>query len=254
MANAFFDPGEQRAAKVHALFSRIAPRYDLLNDVQSLGLHRHWKRRVVHLARPQPGQRALDLCCGTGDLALALAAYGAQVTGLDFSERMLDVAVARTANTPPHAPRSTLHAPPAPVFIRADAQRLPFPANSFDIVTVGYGLRNLANWEAGLAEMRRVARPGARLLVLDFGKPANPLWRALYFAYLKLVVPCLGWLFCGSAGAYAYILQSLKPYPAQQGVAEAMRALGLADVQVISLLGGIMSIHYGEKRGDGVME
>ncbi len=115
-------------------------------------------------------------------------------------------------------------------------------------------MRNLANWEAGLGEMQRVARPGGRLVVLDFGKPDNLLWRGLYFGYLKLFVPVLGRLFCGSASAYAYILESLKHYPAQQGVAAAMRSLGLANVKVVSLLGGIMSIHYGEKRSDGAME
>jgi len=261
MANTFYDPGEQRAAKVQALFSRIAPRYDLVNDLQSLGLHRRWKRRVVQLARPQPGQRALDLCCGTGDLALALARCGAQVTGLDFNEQMLEAAGRRAAairlrelEVPPHAARSTQHAPTPPRFVRADAQRLPFTDDSFDIVTVGYGLRNLASWEAGLGEMHRVARPGGRLVVLEFGKPDNALWRGLYFAYLKLFVPCLGLLFCGSAGAYAYILESLKHYPAQHGVAAEMRALGLANVRVVSLLGGVMSINYAEKRGDGVME
>ena len=240
MANAFFDPGDQRAAKVRALFAQIARRYDLINDLQSLGLHRSWKRRVVRMARAQAGQRALDLCCGTGDLALALAAEGAEVTGLDFTEQMLEVAEVRTA-------RSTLAAPQRPRFLRADAQRLPFDDASFDIVTIGYGLRNLSSWQAGLAEMKRVSRPGARLLVLDFGKPRNAVWRSLYYCYLKLVVPCLGWVFCGSAGAYAYILPSLQHYPAQQGVAEAMTALGLVNVQVISLLGGVMSIHYAEK-------
>lgn len=261
MADTFFDPGEQRAAKVRELFARIAPRYDLINDLQSFGLHRHWKRRVVQLARPEPGRRALDLCCGTGDLALALARRGAQVTGVDFSERMLEVAERRTSRlrlrepeAPPHATRSTQHAPTPPRFVRADAQRLPFADDSFDIVTVGYGLRNLASWEAGLGEMQRVARPGGRLVVLEFGKPDNALWRGLYFAYLKLFVPCLGLLFCGSAGAYAYILESLKHYPAQHGVASAMRAFGLANVRVVSLLGGVMSINYAEKRGDGVME
>ena len=256
MANTFFDPGDQRAAKVHDLFSRIAPRYDLINDLQSFGLHRHWKRRVIQLARPQPGQRALDLCCGTGDLALALARRGAQVAGLDFSEQMLERAAKRRrpdskAGT---AGRSAQHASPPPRFVRGDAQRLPFSDDSFDIVTVGYGLRNLANWETGLREMQRVANPGGRLVVLDFGKPDNALWRGLYFGYLKLFVPCLGRIFCGNASAYAYILESLKHYPAQQGVAAKMRELGLANVRVISLLGGVMSINYGEKRSDGVME
>jgi demethylmenaquinone methyltransferase/2-methoxy-6-polyprenyl-1,4-benzoquinol methylase len=249
MANIFFDPGDQRAAKVRDLFSRIAPRYDLINDLQSFGLHRYWKRRVVRLARPQPGLRALDLCCGTGDLALALARRGAEVAGLDFSEPML-----ATADRRFHATRDTRHASPAPRFVRGDAQRLPFSDHSFDIVTVGYGLRNLANWETGLREMRRVANPGGRLVVLDFGKPDNALWRGLYFGYLKLFVPWLGRVFCGSAGAYAYILESLQHYPAQHVVAGKMRELGLVNVTVFSLLGGAMSINYGEKRSDGVME
>jgi demethylmenaquinone methyltransferase/2-methoxy-6-polyprenyl-1,4-benzoquinol methylase len=254
MANRFFAPGEQRAARVHDLFSRIAPRYDLINDLQSFGLHRQWKRRAVQLARPQPGQRALDVCCGTGDLALGLTRRGAWVTGLDFSERMLQVAESRVSRLQLSQPAAAPQSPIPPHFIRADAQRLPFADDSFDIVTVGYGLRNLANWEAGLAELQRVARPGGRLVVLDFGKPENALWRGLYFGYLKLFVPLLGRLFCGSADAYGYILESLKAYPAQQGVAAAMRALGLANVKVVNLLGGVMSINYAEKRSEGVME
>jgi demethylmenaquinone methyltransferase / 2-methoxy-6-polyprenyl-1,4-benzoquinol methylase len=254
MANRFFDPGEQRAAKVHELFSRIAPRYDLINDLQSFGLHRLWKRRVIQLAGPQPGQSALDVCCGTADLAHELARRGALVTAVDFNQRMLEVAARRgpAARAPEtggaaHGARITDHGPLPPRFIRADAQRLPFPDNSFDIVTVGYGLRNLANWQTGLHEMRRVAKASARLVVLDFGKPGNLVWRILYFAYLRTVVPCLGKVFCGDAGAYAYILESLKQYPAQQGVAAEMRQLGLTNVKILNLLGGIMSINYGER-------
>jgi demethylmenaquinone methyltransferase / 2-methoxy-6-polyprenyl-1,4-benzoquinol methylase len=258
MANEFFDPGDQRAAKVHDLFSRVAPRYDLINDLQSFGLHRYWKRCVIRLACPQPGQTALDVCCGTGDLALAMARHGADVTGLDFSEQMLAVAATRASRLrPQHATRNTQYesrftihvSPPAPHFIRGDAQHLPFPDNSFDIVTVGYGLRNLASWETGLAEMARVAKAGGRLVVLDFGKPDKVLWRRLYFAYLRLFVPLLGRVFCGSAAAYAYILESLHHYPAQHGVAAKMRDLGLVNVRITSLLGGVMSINYGEKVG-----
>jgi demethylmenaquinone methyltransferase / 2-methoxy-6-polyprenyl-1,4-benzoquinol methylase len=241
MANEFFDPGDQRAAKVGDLFARIAPRYDLINDLQSFGLHRHWKRRVVGLAGPHPGCTALDVCCGTGDLALGLARRGAQVTGVDFSERMLEAAERRCARTVSPAASPAIH------YLRADAQRLPFFDNRFDIVTVGYGLRNLASWEAGLREMKRVAKAGGRLLILDFGKPGNALWRRLYFAHLRLVVPLLGWIVAGNAAAYAYILESLKYYPAQNGVAARMRELGLVNVRVINLLGGVMSINYGEK-------
>jgi demethylmenaquinone methyltransferase/2-methoxy-6-polyprenyl-1,4-benzoquinol methylase len=240
VSNVYFAPGDQRAAKVNDLFARIARRYDFLNDLQSFGLHRNWKRRVVNLATVTSGSRALDLCCGTGDISFALAQRGAETTGLDFSAQMLEVAAQRhQANS--KSKTQTLK------FIQGDAQQIPFPENSFDIVTVGYGLRNLTSWERGLDEMFRVARPGARLLVLDFGKPANALWRSLYFAHLKMSVPLMGWLFCGDASAYAYILESLKHYPAQLAVAEKMRQLKLTNVRVINLLGGAMAINYGEK-------
>ena len=241
MSNFFYAPGEPRAAKVNDLFAAIARRYDLLNDLQSFGLHRRWKRRVAALAAAAPGARALDLCCGTGDIAFALARRGAESTGLDFSEKMLEVAEGRKQKAEHKKRKQTSQ------FIRGDAQQIPFPDNSFDIVTVGYGLRNLASWESGLDEMFRVARPGARLIVLDFGKPANALWRSLYFTHLKISVPLIGWLFCGNAQAYAYILESLNHYPAQLGVAERMRDLKLANVRVINLLGGAMAINYGEK-------
>lgn len=239
MGNAYYSPGAERATQVNRLFATIARRYDLINDVQSLGLHRRWKRRVAELAAARPGQRALDLCCGTGDLAFALAASGAETTGLDFSEPMLDVAKDRRGRE-----RSEVV---NPRFMVGDAQNTQLPDASFDVVTVGYGLRNLTSWEAGLAEMRRVARPGGRLIVLDFGKPDHALWRVLYFGYLRLCVPLLGLVFCRNAGAYAYILESLKHYPAQRGLEARMRELGLVNVKVENLLGGAMSINYGEK-------
>ncbi len=240
MSNVFYVPGEQRAAKVNDLFAAIARRYDLLNDLQSFGFHRRWKRRVIALAAVKPGDRALDLCCGTGDLALALAQRGAEAVGLDFSGAMLEIAEKRRRKS---LKTETLNLK----FIQGDAQQIPFPDHAFDIVTVGYGLRNLTNWEAGLVEMNRVAKPGARLVVLDFGKPPNAIWRAIYFAHLRISVPLLGWIFCGNAQAYAYILESLKRYPAQAGVAAKMRELNLANARVINLLGGAMAINYGEK-------
>lgn len=239
MGNEFYNPGEQRAAQVNRLFASIAPRYDFINDLQSLGLHRRWKRRLAELAQIKTGERALDLCCGTGDISFALAQRGAEVAGLDFSKEMLAVADARS----PH-PQATFR---NPHFLQGDAQKIPFDNQSFDIVAVGYGLRNLSSWETGIREMVRVARPGARLLVLDFGKPENALWRALYFGYLRLCVPVFGLLFCGKASAYAYILESLKHYPAQRGIEAKMRELGLVNVRVENILGGAMSINYGEK-------
>jgi demethylmenaquinone methyltransferase/2-methoxy-6-polyprenyl-1,4-benzoquinol methylase len=237
MSNKFYQPGEKRAAQVHELFARIAPRYDLINDLQSFGLHRWWKRRLVRLTRIRPGQQALDVCCGTGDIAFALARLGATATGLDFSEPMLGIARAKNSKS------KALN----PGFLQGDAQQLPFSSDTFDVVTVGYGLRNLASWETGLAEMRRVAKPGGRLLVLDFGKPDWVPWRTLYFAYLRWFVPVLGRVSCGDAAAYSYILESLEHYPAQRGVEAQMRTLGLKNVLSLNLLGGVMSINYGEK-------
>jgi len=240
VSNIFYVSGKQRAERVSDLFTAIARRYDLLNDLQSFGLHRRWKHRVVELAAVKPGDRALDLCCGTGDLALAFARRGAEVIGLDFSGAMLEIAEKRRQKIP-----KTQHTNLK--FIQGDAQQIPFPDHFFDIVTVGYGLRNLANWETGLAEMQRVAKPGGRLVILDFGKPANAIWRTVYFAHLKIAAPLLGSLFCGNSQAYAYILESLKHYPGPEAVAARMRERKLANVRVIHLLGGAMAINCGEQ-------
>jgi demethylmenaquinone methyltransferase/2-methoxy-6-polyprenyl-1,4-benzoquinol methylase len=240
MSNTFYAPGEQRAEKVHALFATIARRYDLINDLQSFGLHRRWKRRLVTLANTKPGDRVLDVCCGTGDIAFTFAANGAEVIGLDFTEEMLAVAENRRNADSKFSLQN-------PKFIRGDALSLPFPNHSFDAVTVGYGLRNLASWETGLIEMFRVAKPGGRVVVLEFGKPDNAIWRMLYFGYLRLCVPVFGLLFASRADAYAYILESLRQYPAQRGVEEKMRTIGINNVSVINLLGGAMSLNYGEK-------
>lgn len=229
--------------KVNALFTRIARRYNLINDLQSLGLHRLWKRRLVRLANLGPGQKALDLCCGTGDITFRLATTGAEAVGLDFSEPMLAVAKERLRHLQhkQHSYVGTIHFQPG------DALHAPFPAGTFDAVTIGYGLRNLASWREGLAEMMRLTKPGGRVLVLDFGKPANPVWRFLYFGYLRFMVPLLGLLCCGDHAAYAYILESLKHFPAQDEVAARMRELGLQDLKVENILAGAMSINYGRR-------
>jgi demethylmenaquinone methyltransferase/2-methoxy-6-polyprenyl-1,4-benzoquinol methylase len=229
---------------VSELFARVASRYDLINDLQSFGLHRHWKRRLIDLAEPRPGQRALDLCCGTGDVTFALAGRGTEVVGLDFSEPMLAVANRRT-EIESRKCRDTASLPVR--FLRGDAQQIPFPDASFDIVTISYGLRNLADLERGLREMARVARPGGRLLVLDFGKPDNALWRAVYFGYLRRFVPILGRIFCHDRDTHAYILESLLHYAAQKGVAAKMEEMNLTRVRIVNLMGGIMSINYAEK-------
>ena len=231
-------PGQPHTDQVQSLFAAIASRYDLINDVQSLGLHRRWKRRVVDLASVRLGDRALDVCCGTGDIAWEMAGRGAQVTGLDLCGPMLAIAEQKGYSVMRSMPEGYT----APQFILSDAMALPFPDGSFEVVTAGYGLRNLADWKKGLHEMQRVARPGARLVVLDFGRPRNPVWRAIYMAYLRLVVPLLGLIFCGNLRAYAYISRSVRHYPVQQGLEHAMREMGLEEVSTVDLFGGAMSI------------
>ncbi len=232
MANAYYESGDSRARKVNELFASIAPRYDRINDIQSFGMHHRWKRRLVGMAALRAGDRALDVCCGTGDIAELLAATGARTTGLDFTAEMLEVARRRNG---------------AIEYVQGDAMNLPFEDESFDALTVGFGLRNLAEWKTGLEEMHRVAKPGGRLVVLDFGRPDSGLWRALYFAYLRMIVPVYGKLFCGNWSAYAYILESLKNYPAQRGVEQGMTELNCKDVRVVNFFGGAMSINHGVK-------
>lgn len=278
------NPGTEAAARqparVKALFDGIAQHYDLINDLQSLGLHRRWKRWLVTLAQPQPGDWALDVCCGTGDIAFELARRGVAVVGVDFSQAMLQAAQTRTERLCGHsAPTKANPAPEAkpgraagvtqtpprrcpdptgprplgvncPGFVQADALRLPFLDRSFAIVTIGYGLRNLADWQAGLAELWRVLRPGGRLLVLEFGKPACAVWRTVYFAYLRWLVPLLGRWIARNAPGYRYILESLESYPAQRGVAAVLsRMPGVEAVRLWELLGGAMSIHWARKAG-----
>lgn len=245
MGNRFYEAGEQRAARVNDLFAAIAPRYDLINDVQSLGLHRWWKRRLLQLAAVKPGDTALDLCCGTGDVAFALAAAGAQTTGMDFSAPMLAVAEARKSKI--QNPKSKAGEAIGPLFLQGDALQMPFPEAHFNLVTISYGLRNLASVEDGLREIWRVLKPGGRVLVLDFGKPDNAVWRWCYFTYLRCAVPVFGLVFSRNAEAYAYILESLHHYPAQRGVDEKLRALGAADARIVNFLGGMMSINVATK-------
>jgi demethylmenaquinone methyltransferase/2-methoxy-6-polyprenyl-1,4-benzoquinol methylase len=236
VSNKFYRTGEQRGARVADLFGAIAPRYDLINDIQSLGLHRHWKNMLVRMVDVKAGAKALDLCCGTGDIAFALTRAGAEVIGLDFSPAMLEVARGRAQRTGS-----------ATQFIAGDAQHIPFEDATFDIVTVGYGLRNLSSWERGLEEMYRVAKPGGRILSLDFGKPESRLWRGIYFAYLKMAVPIMGKIFCNDFEAYAYILESLKVYPGQRAVTEKLKSLSCRQVVQRDLIGGAMSLNFAEK-------
>ncbi len=237
----------------------IARRYDLLNDIMSAGLHRRWKRRLVEMAEGKEEgrgkgegrkrKRVLDLCCGTGDIAARFARRGARVTGADFTEEMLRVATTRcrreSYSRQGDEPRAGSRLQIA--WIQADALRLPFPDDSFDVVSVGYGLRNLADIGQGLRESWRVLRPGGQLLSLDFGRPESPVLRWLYFSYLRMVLPFLGRIFCGDPDTHGYILASLQDYPAQRGIKELMEAGGYQDCGFAEFVGGAMAINFGSK-------
>ena len=232
--------GTERAShtqQVDQLFGAIAGRYNLVNDIQSLGLHRLWKRRVVALSEFREGQLGLDLCCGTGDLAIRMAKRGGSVVGMDLNRPMLRQAATRLAKRGENRICLT----------QADALKLPLGDAAVDLVTIGYGLRNLAELEAGLREITRILKPGGRLLILDFGKPSNRVIRSVYYLYLALMLPVFGWLCCGNASAYAYILKSLKKYTAQKGVTAVLRETGYSSIQVIEIMAGAMSIHIAIK-------
>ena len=242
--NKYLSYDEKRAPKVKEMFSRLARRYDLVNDVMSFGLHRRWKKQTVRLAMAgrKPGSRILDLCCGTGDMGFLEEKVGStlSVFGADFTLPMLSVARKRARER-----RARVR------FLQADALQLPFSEGVFDVITVGYGLRNLADPERGLWEMRRVLAPGGRAVILDFGKPTNPIASKLYQAFLRTMMPTVGWLFHRDPDTYLYIPESLERYPAQRGVEAMMRRTGFVNVRFEERLLGTMGINLGEAPGEG---
>jgi demethylmenaquinone methyltransferase/2-methoxy-6-polyprenyl-1,4-benzoquinol methylase len=237
MNNKFYQPDQTRAEHVNRLFTTIARRYDLLNDLMSLGLHRRWKRRLVAMAG-QP-RDVLDLCCGTGDIARL---FDARVVGADFTGPMLQVAAHRQpAGRNGASHRRVIR------WVQADALRLPFKDESFDVVSIGYGLRNLADINAGLRETHRVLRPGGKILSLDFGKPESAVVRSMYFGFLGTVLPILGWAFCGDADTHGYVLESLRHYPAQRGMVTLMQENGFTQCGFEEFIAATMAINYGTK-------
>jgi demethylmenaquinone methyltransferase/2-methoxy-6-polyprenyl-1,4-benzoquinol methylase len=219
------------------MFDRIAGRYDLLNSVMTAGLHHRWRQRAADRAELGPGDAALDVCCGTGDLALELAgrvAPAGRVVGCDFSEPMLDLAREKAARTAPAGVR----------FEWADALRLPYDAERFDAVTVGFGVRNLSDLDRGLREMARVLRPGGRLVILEITQPTRPPLSTFYSLWFDRVVPVLGAL-AGDPEAYSYLPESVRSFPSPQGLAEKMDAAGLERIRWTVLAGGIIAIHSG---------
>jgi demethylmenaquinone methyltransferase/2-methoxy-6-polyprenyl-1,4-benzoquinol methylase len=226
---------------VRAIFATIADRYDLITVLLSYGQDRRWKRRLIALAAPRVGGRALDLATGTGDIAFALARCGARVTGLDITLRMIQLANVKAAHL---APRTAHPAPRVPRFLVGDMIALPFPAGSFEIVTTGYGLRNVPDLAAAIEEIGRVLRPGGQLLSLDFNRPSNRFVRTAYLAYLGSVGAVLGWVLHRAPDTYRYIPASIRQYPGAAAVARMFEARGFDEVRCYPVLGGLMTIHH----------
>jgi demethylmenaquinone methyltransferase/2-methoxy-6-polyprenyl-1,4-benzoquinol methylase len=217
--------------QVRAMFDRIARVYDRMNSVMTAGMHHRWRERAVDLARVGPGSTALDVATGTGDLAVELARRGAEVTGIDFAPAMLEIARRKA---------------PGLAFEEGDALNLAHPDASFDAVTVGFGARNFADLDRGLAEMARVAKSGGRVVVLEITTPQKPPLSWFFRAWFDHAVPALGRL-AGDPDAYSYLPSSVRRFPGPEQLAERLAAAGLHDVRWILTAGGIIAIHVGTK-------
>ena len=223
------------------MFDRIAGVYDLMNTAMTAGMHHRWRERAADRAELSPGDAALDLCCGTGDLALELGrrvGAGGGVVGCDFSERMLELARRKAGERGASQVR----------FEWADALELPYAEGSFDAVAVGFGVRNLVDLERGLAEMARVLRPGGRAVILEIIQPRRRPLSTFYSLWFDRLVPLLGTL-AGDRDAYTYLPESVRRFPSPEGLAAMMAAVRLERIRYLLLAGGIIAIHSGVKEG-----
>ena len=223
--------GTLEEPQVRAMFDRIAAVYDVMNSVMTAGLHHRWRRRAADLAAVQPGDEALDVATGTGDLAIELASRGARVVASDFSEEMLARARAKE---------------PSITWEWANAQDLPYEANRFAAATVGFGARNFSDLPLGVSEMTRVVRPGGNVVILEITTPQKPPLSTFFSVWFDHVVPALGRL-AGDSDAYTYLPNSVKRFPGPEGLAGVMAAAGLRDIRWILTAGGIIAIHVGTK-------
>lgn len=233
----------QFAGQVNRMFDRIAGRYDLLNSLMTAGLHHRWRQRAAVRTELGPGDAALDVCCGTGDLALELAGRvtpAGHVVGCDFSEPMLDLAREKAAAQGAAGLR----------FEWADALNLPYDDERFDAATVGFGVRNLSDLGRGLSEITRVLRPGGRLVILEITQPTRPPLSTFYSLWFDRIVPLLGRL-TSDPEAYSYLPESVRSFPSPLGLAAKMDDAGLKQVRWTILAGGIIAIHSGVKAPGG---
>lgn len=229
---------EEKAPRVRSVFDRVADRYDVMNDLMSLGLHRLWKAAAVAIARPRPGERVLDIAAGSGDLAAAMARRvgpSGEVWITDVNRRMLERGRDRLLDAGTLAPA-----------VQCDAEKLPFPAARFDCITIGFGLRNMTRKDAALAETARVLKPGGRLVVLEFSRVWAPLAPA-YDLYSFKVLPWLGQKVAGDAQAYRYLAESIRVHPDQQALKGMLESAGFSQVEFFNMAAGAVAVHRGTR-------
>jgi demethylmenaquinone methyltransferase/2-methoxy-6-polyprenyl-1,4-benzoquinol methylase len=223
----------KQPTEVQAMFDDVAPRYDLTNDVLSLGQDRRWRHQVIEAVDPKPGERVLDLAAGTGTSSQPFRDRGASVVPCDFSVGMLRVG----KRAKPHLP-----------FVAGDGTRLPFADDTFDAVTISFGLRNIVDPDAGLRELLRVTKPGGRLVVCEFSSPTWAPFRTVYLEYLMKALPAVARAVSSSPDAYVYLAESIRAWPDQPGLAARVQAAGWTKVKWRNLSGGIVALHHATKR------
>ncbi|GAB6156272.1 demethylmenaquinone methyltransferase [Desulfosporosinus burensis] len=233
--------GKDKATYVQETFNSIAGHYDFMNSLMSLGMDKRWRRIAVQRVGAKPGMHMLDVCCGTGQLSMELGStVGVEgtVTGLDFSHKMLDVAK-RSLEQSSNRDRIK--------FIQGNAMELPFPSNTFDGATVGWGLRNLPDLRQGIKEMVRTVKPGGRIVSLDMAKPTFPGFKQAYWLYFEKLIPLMGKIWARKASAYQYLHDSAREFPAQEELVRIFTECGLVETRFDNLAGGVVAIVSGTK-------
>ena len=231
----------RKAGQVAEVFHSVAGKYDLMNDLMSMGIHRLWKRFTIELSGVRPGHRVLDIAGGTGDLTMKfsdLVGPSGQVILADINASMLQVGRGRLTD---RGYAGNIE------YVQADAEHLPFPDNHFNAVSIAFGLRNVTDKDQALRDMTRVLKPGGKLMVLEFSKPTNPLLSKAYDAYSFNALPLMGQLIAGDSGSYQYLAESIRMHPDQDTLKGMMEQAGLVNCKYHNMTGGIVALHVGIK-------
>lgn len=231
--------GKEKKQYVRGMFDSIAHRYDFLNHLLSGGIDWYWRKRTVDILQPQEYEKALDVATGTGDLAYSILTHSdAKVYGLDFAMEMLRLNQDKVGDE--HADRYEL--------IGGDAEKLPFPSNTFDIITIAYGIRNVGNLENALGELYRVIKPGGRVGILEFSQPENKAFKHVYYFYFRNIMPAIGFVFSGNRDAYNYLQESVSKFPSRADFSRTLESVGFDSVHNYTMTMGISTLYIGFKK------